>query len=369
MSSTPPSHSPPSVEKHGKNKAQKWARFTPSDSRNGQHQLSPIPLHCCSEDAPDFWELGPSWSVCSEDAPDFWCHASFLRLSKFSCILLDDSHITQYLRELGPSWSVCSEDAPDFSELGPSWSFSSLGEWRYLEEPPDFWELGPDDAAEACRESQFREAAIPFVHFHETPVYGHLHRVFCWCILCLSLFCSNSSLNLSNASFFAQLFNETQGNRSCVPHIACTTSAFQLRHTTFHWSLVGINHMCLQTGSCCLCWRGKRNSEHVSIPAVYPELWIRWWWLIVCLGKSTSYLEALCHNEGLDLFTISKKNQPFSNLSPFQISTEGPRDLWMKHKNLNTKNTTEKKKKKLVGGWTNPIWKICERQNGFIFHR
>ena len=139
MSSTPPSHSPPSVEKHGKNKAQKWARFTPSDSRNGQHQLSPIPLHCCSEDAPDFWELGPSWSVCSEDAPDFW-------------------------------------------ELGPSWSFSSLGEWRYLEEPPDFWELGPEDA--------FREAAIPFVHFHETPVHGHLHRVFCWCILCLSLFCS-----------------------------------------------------------------------------------------------------------------------------------------------------------------------------------
>ena len=27
----------------------------------------------------------------------FQCHASFLRLSKFSCILLDDSHITQYL--------------------------------------------------------------------------------------------------------------------------------------------------------------------------------------------------------------------------------------------------------------------------------
>ena len=140
------------------------------NSRNGQHQLSPIPLHCCSEDAPDFWELGPSWSVCSEDAPDFW------QLGPSWSVCSEDA---PDFWQLGPSWSVCSEDAPDFWQLGPSWSFSSLGEWRYLEEPPDFWELGPEDAAEACRESQFREAAI-----------SHLHRVFCWCILCLSLFCS-----------------------------------------------------------------------------------------------------------------------------------------------------------------------------------
>ena len=61
--------------------------------------------------------------------------------------------------------------------------------------------------------------------------------------------------------------------------ISCAIwSMKQLLIHTATRSLVGVNHMCLYTGSCCLCWRGKRNSDHVSIPAVYPELWIRWWW-------------------------------------------------------------------------------------------